>query len=433
MARKNLWFIRAVLRVAAMIVKAPGITLAARLRDYRRIASPLFAYPVLAIIWLEVIAAFCRNVGPRLAHLSPAGMAVADQPCGYPQCDFSVFWPAGLLARMGNTGAIYDPARFQAVRQQLFSPAVGPLDWYYPPPALLTAIPISYLPFETGFFVWTLALVLFGVFLLRLARLPWLVICCAMLSPAALWNDQLGQFGVFTGCAWVGFLLLADEAPLAAGAVLALLVLKPQAGVLAPAVLLGRRYGRALAACGLTVAAILGATTGIVGVQAWRDFFAFGLAASHQLLENPGLSGSTKFGVSVFWMLRSFGGGMPAAYAGQLLAAIAAFALTWVIWRRKNFDRAGRMALTVFLALLVTPYGYTDDMVGWSIALAALARRRGWRIDPLDALFWLWPALSPLVFERTGLLVTPLVVVTAVIRNWARAAPLPAALPAGAG
>jgi hypothetical protein len=68
------------------------------------------------------------------------------------------------------------------------------------------------------------------------------------------------------------------------------------------------------------------------------------------------------------------------------------------------------------LSLLATPYGYTDDMVGYSVALAACAARRGWRIDVLDAMLFLWPAFCPIVFMRTGVLLTPVVVAVAGLR-----------------
>ena len=58
------------------------------------------------------------------------------------------------------------------------------------------------------------------------------------------------------------------------------------------------------------------------------------------------------------------------------------------------------------------------NMVAYSVALAALAQARGWRIGPLDALFWLWPALCSIVFAATGTLCTPLIVVLALARTW---------------
>jgi hypothetical protein len=91
------------------------------------------------------------------------------------------------------------------------------------------------------------------------------------------------------------------------------------------------------------------------------------------------------------------------------------------------------VALTVFLSLLATPYGYVDDMVAYSIMLLALAERRGWKIAILDVLFIMWPALCSIVSQQTGVLLTPLIVLLAAARTWWRAGlPVPH-LPVRAG
>lgn len=389
-----------------------------RLREYWRIANWL-AYPALALCWAQVAFQFFSNMLPRFEHISAAGMRVADKPCLSPECDFSVFWPAGYLARAGAVEKIYDPALFLAFRQALFMPAVDPMSWYYPPPTLLAVMPVSFLPFESGFWVWNLCLTALAAALLRLAALPWLVIAAALASPAALWNLQLGQFGAVAGAPLVGGLLLADRAGGRSGGMLALLVIKPQAALLAPVALLSGRHWRAFFACAVFVLTILAISTVLLGWPVWRDYLTEGLAVSRSFINRPlDESGAAPFGVSVFWMLRSLGAGLPAAYAGQAVAAVIAAILVWRVWRPGAAAPMARMAVTIFLALLATPYGYTDDMVAWSVALAALAQGRGWRIDLLDVLFWLWPAIGPEIFLKTGFLFTPLLASAAVLRFW---------------
>ncbi len=358
-------------------------------------------------------------------------MHVADLPCFYPQCDFSAFWLVGVLGRLGDVAAAYDPAVYGPVWHRLFLAHAVPLAWYYPPPALLLVAPASLLPFEPGFYVWVVVLGVAAAWLLRRAGLPWVVVAAVVFCPAALWDWQLGQLGALMGALLVGGLLAAGRAPGWAGLALGLLVMKPQAGFfLAPAAMLGGRHWRVIAVAAGVVALLLAATTAAFGFGVWRDFLDAGLAGANAVLLDPDLSGSQKFGISVFWMARAGGAAAGPAMAAQLAAAGMAMAAGYWAWRGARLDAFERLAVTAGLALLVTPYGYTEDMVGFSAGLAALAWRRGWRIDLLDALFWSWPTLSPLVFMRTGWLMTPLVVAVAAGRIWWRARG--AVLPAGA-
>lgn len=390
-------------------------------RDYWRAASPMLAYAVLGLIWLAVWHQFFAAMEPRFGHLGPGGMAINDRPCECPECDFSGFWPAGLLVRMNRGADAYQTGAFLDFRHHVFSPAAELVRWFYPPPTLLPSALISYLPFEIGFVVWSVVFTLAAIWFWRAAELRGSVVAAGALSPAALWNLELGQFGAVMAGVLVCGLLLAPTRRFRAGAVLGLLVFKPQYGLLVPVILLAGRNFRAIAGCVLVVAGILAATTLVCGWQAWQDYLTYGLATSRLVLDAPWNGyDSRKFGISVFWMLRNFGAGLELSNAVQAVAAVLAACAAWAVWRSSRPAPVERMALTVFLSLLATPYGYTDDMVAWSVALAALAQRRGWRIDLLDALFWLWPALCPVIVMQTGLLLTPLVVLMAAARTWAR-------------
>jgi len=388
----------------------------ARLREYWRIFSLWGAYGLLLTLWGEQVFAFYLNMGPRLGHIGAAGMRVFDRPCFYPQCDFSVFWPAGMLARAGQVARIYAPGAFEAARQGFFGALVRPLPWFYPPPALLAVTPFSYLPFEPAFYAWSAALTGAAVWILRRAGLPWAVVAAGLLSPAALWNFEQAQWGAVTGAFFFSGLLMLGRREIFGGAALGFLVMKPQAALLAPAALLGAQAWRAVAAaCGMAVI-LAGLTTAVFGVGVWGDALTHGAGALGSVLVNPAAPGVTQFGVSVFWMLRSFGAGVAAASLGQLAAAAASCGGAFWAWRTPRLDFSSRAALTACLALLVSPYFYTDDMVGYSLALALMAWRRGWRIDWLDMVLFTWPMLAPLVFEGTGWLLTPGVVGMAAVR-----------------
>ena len=113
---------------------------------------------------------------------------------------------------------------------------------------LLPSVLNSYLPFELGFFVWSLGFIALAAWLLRRSGLSWPVILAGLLSPAALWNTELGQLGVIGDVILVAGLFLAGTAPWRGGALLGVLSFKPQIGLLVPAFFVGQRNWRA--ACG---------------------------------------------------------------------------------------------------------------------------------------------------------------------------------------
>ena len=392
---------------------------AERAAEYSRIASPLLAYGLLGTVWLALLWNFCTVMSPRIALIGTS-VPVNTWPCISPDCDFSMFWPAGILTRAGDFTTLYNPNLITAWRQHFFSPGVTPMPWPYPPPMLLPVLAISYLPYNLAFAVWTVLQLVIAFFLLRSAGLSRTVILLGLLSPAALWSMEMGNISILSGACLVTGLLMADTAPLRAGAVISLLLAKPQAALIVPFALLASRNFRAIIA-GLALAALLlGLETAALGPAVWVQFFSTGLAGGHQTLVTEPPIGAER-GVSVFWMLRGFGLGIGTSYAGQGIAAVIAAGLTWRLWAGNALGNLDRMACTVFLCLLATPYGYVNDMAAYSIALAALAQARGWRIDPLDTILWLWPAICPLIWADFHMLLTPLASAVAAARSFSRA------------
>jgi alpha-1,2-mannosyltransferase len=163
------------------------------------------------------------------------------------------------------------------------------------------------------------------------------------------------------------------------------------------------------------------------GWPIWREYLGGGRQGGMAVLGAPFVPGLAEGGgVSVFWMLRSLHFGDGLAFGGQAASSAVAMLLTCWIWRRPEVPRLDAVALTVFLSLLATPYGYVDDMVAYSIMLLVLAERRGWRIGMFDALFFMWPALCAIVSQKTGVLLTPVIVLLAAARTWKRAGlPMP--------
>ncbi len=381
------------------------------MQNLRRIA----AWTILLIVWARALLLFISVMAARL-HASPH---LPDLPCNAPLCDFSLFWPASRLGAQA-----YNPLALQSLRATLFWPQIEPTAFIYPPPALLAIWPLAHTPFEAGFWAWTLALTALSAALLAWAGLRPLAILLTVLSPAALWNVELGQFGLLTAAMLIAGLALAERRPYLAGAILALLFIKPQPGLLAPIAFLARGMWRAILAGAVTGATLAALTLSAFGPAAWTGYLTNGLAMAHYilLLPPPASDGYVQFGVSVFWMARSLHAPLPLCSALQTVTSLAAIIATWFIWRG-NKSLTDRIALTIFLALLVTPYGYVDDMVAVSAALILRAQARTWRITVLDAVTFIWPLIGPALFTATGIVFTPVILVLAAWRCAATATP----------
>jgi alpha-1,2-mannosyltransferase len=255
------------------------------------------------------------------------------------------------------------------------------------------------------------------VWLLRLAGLGWAMVALSVVCPAEWLSLIYGQYGGIIGCLVFAGLVLASRRPVAAGIMIGLVTLKPQTGLLAPVVWLGARRWRAIAVACITFGVLAAVPVLLFGSISWELFLRYSGGMAANLVQAKFGQGYQLTGTSVFWMLRSFGAGIFVAYMGQGIAALTAALAVYRLWRM-DIDKFVQSSLTMFLALFVAPYGFSVDMVGYSVGLAVLAERRGWRVSLIDGLLWLWPGYVAIVTQLTGVLLTPLVVVGAVFMGW---------------
>ncbi|MDE1906925.1 MAG: DUF2029 domain-containing protein [Rhodospirillales bacterium] len=367
-------------------------------------------WAALGFFWLLWFEIFVVHMLPRLGYLTGRQVSI-DPPCITPECDFSAFWPAGLLARTRDFSRLYTPSQFLAFQRQAISPHATLDAFFYPPFTLLPSAAISWLPFEDAFFVWTLVFTTLSILLLRKARFTWRVILAGLLCPAALWNLELGQLGVIDGALLIAGLMCTCRNQAFAGGVLGLLACKPQAGIMVPFALLAERSWSTFFYF-IAAVSFLGLLTIIsFGPDSWLAYEKIGRAYTTYVLQAAFNSHAyTGGGVSIFWMLRSFGASLPVSYFWQLFCTLAAGICCFLVWRQQEVPYLDKVGITVLLSLLATPYAYVNDMSAGSFMLAALAEKRIWRLHTSDVLFWLWPAFCQLTAERTGILFTPLVV-----------------------
>jgi alpha-1,2-mannosyltransferase len=393
-----------------------------RCQDYARIARPMLIYGLGIGLWLADLAVVGQRFWPRVTQIF-AGAPIGNTPiCHNPQCDFSMFWPSGVVARAHDFATLYKPLALLAARQHLLFAGASRIEYIYPPPTLLLTMPISYLPFGAAFLIWSAVLTLASILCLRWGRLSWPVIACTLLCPAALWNYECGQLSLFAACLLAAGLLRMGNAPWLAGILFGALIIKPQLGLLAGVALLATGNWRAVGAATATAFGLSALITVLLGPSVWHAYFLYGSPVAKQILNAKLAPHSYEtFGISVFWMLRSLGAGLTLSGAVQATATVIAIALTWRAWR-SDAGLIQKFAITAWASLLATPYGYTNDMVAACTALAAMVERRSWRMGFAEPFIWLWPALSPIIANACYLELTPCIIALALAWSW-RAAP----------
>jgi hypothetical protein len=381
-------------------------------------AQGVMALAIALGVWLFGLNALDQI--RRLAFYLAQGLGFADPGCTTGYCDFTMFWLAGALARHGEAAILYDHARYAAAAARMFPDKTGYWPFVYPPTVLLPAAAVSLVPLAPGYYVFSALLLAPSVWLLRRAGLAWWCIGAGLCGPAAMWNLYLGQFGLLCGALLVAGLAGMGARPLRAGFSLALLCIKPQYALLVPVAVLASRRWRVMLV-GIAGLVLLLALSLVFGTGAWAAYLGPGRAASAALLAQPFGPGYQMMGISMFWMARSLGASLGLAAATQAAATLAAALGTWRLWRAPDSGPIRRLAITVLLTLLASPYGFTDDLAIYSVLLPALARRgAAWRNAGL-AWLWVLPALAPKLVPVFGFLPTPLLLLSALALAWQKA------------
>ncbi len=365
------------------------------------------------IVWREFMAQ-----AHRLGQAVGLGPAVHWPGCPNLFCDYSVFWLAGRLAAQSGAASVYQPARFFAGAALILPHEIHNLPFMYPPPTLPLVVLMSLPPIAISYYAFEILSLTVSVLLLRQAKISWFRIAAGLLSPAALWCIYLGQFGVLCGAVLVAGMARLETSPRLSGGLLAALCVKPQYGLLAPVMLLARGERRAWAAAAATLIILFGLSVLCCGWDSWREFLGPDRAQMRSWLQRPFGPTDQMMGTSIFWMARSFNATLPTAYAIQFAASATSVLCTWRLWRRDDIARDHRIAVTICLCLLASPYGYTNDMVAYSIACAMLMRSPPAATDALLALLWLAPAYVGRFEAEFGILPTPICIIAVALIGW---------------
>jgi hypothetical protein len=337
-------------------------------------------------------------------------------------CDFVMFYAVGRMAAAGAAADVYNAGKTIAWEASNKANLKLQIAWLYPPTGLILPRLVQALPFFQAFFVWNAALISVSLFVLRCAALPWPVIAVALVSPAALLNVDLGQLGFLTGSLFFASMVLGDRKPALSGILGGVMILKPQAAMVLPILFLARKRWTGATVGAVTAITICIFSVLLFGPEIWQRFLSQGLPVSHAIVVQPfprtppPVANSNEFyGISVFWMFRSFGCGISTSYVMQAIASVGALVVCWCAWRLENTNRFALYALTACLAVIALPYGYLYDLTAVSIAFAALAYDER-RLMIIDVVLWTWPVTALIIAFNFFIEVTPIVLCIASYR-----------------
>lgn len=296
--------------------------------------------------------------------------------------DFLSYWAASRLVLTGHLASVYTLEAHHAAEELIAPIKNGWLPFAYPPPFLLIVTPVGLAPFWLAFGLWlAVTATIFAFVVGRNGALPY-----AMAQPSVLANFLIGQNGFLTTSIMAGGLRILPMRPIVGGAILGLLVIKPQLAIVLPFAMIAGREWKAIAGGLLSATGALLIAFLIFGWGAYQGFlnmlplFANGMANSQWPWNEL---------ASVFASLRFLG--VPQALALTAQAAVAAISIGLVCraWWLGLEERAPMLAAAT---LLVPPYLFTYDALLLVIPMLWLIeRQRHLWVVPIAWLFCFLP------------------------------------------
>lgn len=357
----------------------PAPTNAHRHKRLRYKEAKAHAFIVAAVGWLAILAFAFVGHGDR----SPFG------PLKW--ADFVHFYTLGDIARHANTPLLYDVTAQHAHQSALVaaSAADGFIPVYGPQTALLFA-PLSMLPYFTAGFLWSLVTMALYAWAVWLAWRParhvltdrrFVMIASVAFPPVF----QLVGHGQVTAVVLVAFAggwwALEARRPVIAGAVLSLLAIKPQWGlVLAPlAIVMGE--GR------LVVGGLVG-----VGVQMLAVWAVFGERAfvdyGAALRQIPAIAPLLEPQAYKMHSLGALTQLLPdrAGIVTWAIVSLVVVAATILVWRKVAAWRV-RFGVLVLASALVNPHLTIYDVIVMALPVLWIG---GWLLEQQDDSTWFW-------------------------------------------
>lgn len=264
--------------------------------------------------------------------------------------DFLSFWAAGRLVLNGHPGLAYNIAAHGTVEDTI-AHIGGLMPFPYPPPFLAIVTPFAVMPFGIAFILWVAVTATF--FALATKRAAPLSFTFGN-TPAAI-DFMIGQNGFLICGIFVFGLSLISTMPLVAGAILGLMIFKPQLALLLPVAMLAGREWRVIAGAIASVSLVLALGLILFGLKSYQGFwdilpFYVDLLRHHKLPWNEL--------ASPFALARFVGIAQTPALIIHTVIAVVATVLTARAWWMKLDERVPILATAT---MLIPPYFFTYD------------------------------------------------------------------------
>jgi hypothetical protein len=285
--------------------------------------------------------------------------------------DFIAFWGAGRAALDGAAAQVHDPLVLQAYQREAVPGLPVLAGWNSPPTFLLIATMLGTMPYPIAALAWLGGGAAIYVFAARKVLTDKRALIFALTLPAALYHIGSVQTGLLIAGVSALALYWLDRRPLAAGAIVAVLAIKPHMALLWPVFLAvtGRRRAFGAAALSTGVFVLLGGL--VFGFDAYTRFFE-NLAATQDLV--TGQRVATPAYASLYGNLIGLDFAQPFALAVHAISAFIALLAALFVFRRGDVGAQG--AALCAATLLVLPYSFFYDFTLLAVGAAILGAPR---------------------------------------------------------
>lgn len=294
--------------------------------------------------------------------------------------EFVAVRAAGEQAAAGVPAAAYDWAAHRVVHDRVIGrpPNGSYYPWPYPPPYLIVAQALSYLPYVPS------ALLLIAVTLAGFAFVARQIVgtnaamVWAIAAPPSFINASVAHTGFLVGGLFGGALAALRSRPLLSGVLFGLLAVKPQLGLLIPMALVAGGHWRTIGAAAATVAAMIAVSVLFHGLDPWLAF-----PAQLDRVADVFREGRVNFAmlVTVYGLLRWAEVPHAVAFATQVAVSLTLAVAVFRLWRSDASSDLKAAGLVV-ASLLATPYLFLYDLTLLTVAILFLVRHVG--ADHLD-------------------------------------------------